>query len=160
MGSIPAAGAIVKFQRLREEPFLLSQVIGRRAVEKIRNNYPDIAPSGPTFSRGVRVGNLLFIAGCTARGTAAQGGAMMEQLRVTLDRIVRIVDAEGGAPSDIVKITTFVTSIPAWRERREQQEALFAEFFQGEYPANTLVEITALAEDGLDVEIEAIVELS
>lgn len=129
-------------------------------MEKIRKNYPDIAPSGPTYSRGVRVGNLLFISGCTARGTEAQGKAAMEQLRVTLDRIARILKEEGGATSDIVKITTFVTSISDWRAHQEEQEALFAEYFQGEYPANTLVEITALAEDGLDVEIEAIAELS
>ena len=128
-------------------------------MEKIRRNYPDIAPSGPTFSRGVRVGNLLFIAGCTARGTEAQGKALMDQLRVTLDRIVRIVRAEGGTPGDIVKITTFVTSIPDWRAHDGEQQALFTEYFQGDYPANTLVEIRALAEDGLDVEIEAIAEL-
>ena len=128
-------------------------------MEKIRKNYPDIAPSGPTFSRGVRVGNLLFIAGCTARGTDAQGKDLMDQLQVTLDRITRIVAEEGGVPSDIVKITTFVTSIPDWRAHGEEQQALFTEYFQGEYPANTLVEITALAEDGLDVEIEAIAEL-
>ncbi len=129
-------------------------------MDKVRNNHPDIAPSGPTFSRTVRVGNLLFIAGCTARGTDAQGSGVMEQLRVTLDRIVRIMGAEGGTPADIVKITTYVTSIPDWRQDREAQEALFTEYFQGEYPANTLVEITALAEAGLDVEIEAIAELS
>ena len=129
-------------------------------MEKIRKNYPDIAPSGPTYSRGVRVGNLLFISGCTARGTEAQGKAAMEQLRVTLDRIARIMKEEGGATSDIVKITTFVTSISDWRAHQAEQEALFAEYFQGAYPANTLVEITALAEDGLDVEIEAIAELS
>ena len=129
-------------------------------MEKIRKNYPDIAPSGPTYSRGVRVGNLLFISGCTARGTEAQGKAAMEQLRITLDRIARIMKEEGGTTSDIVKITTFVTSIADWRTHQEEQEALFAEHFQGEYPANTLVEITALAEDGLDVEIEAIAELS
>ena len=129
-------------------------------MEKIRNNYPNIAPSGPTFSRGVRVGNLLFIAGCTARGTDAQGQSMSEQLRVTLDRIKRIVEEEGGAASDIVKITTYVTSIPAWRDIREDQETQFAECFDGQYPANTLVEITALAEDGLDLEIEAIAEIS
>lgn len=129
-------------------------------MEKIRKNYPDIAPSGPTYSRGVRVGNLLFISGCTARGTEAQGKAAMEQLRVTLDRIAGIMKEEGGATSDIVKITTFVTSIADWRAHQAEQEALFAEYFQGDYPANTLVEITALAEDGLDVEIEAIAELS
>ena len=129
-------------------------------MKKIRKNYPDIAPAGPTYSRGVRVGNLLFISGCTARGTKAQGKAAMEQLRVTLDRIARIMKEEGGATSDIVKITTFVTSISDWRAHQKEQEALFAEYFQGKYPANTLVEITALAEDGLDVEIEAIAELS
>ncbi len=128
-------------------------------MEKIRRNHPDIAPSGPTFSRAVRAGNLLFVAGCTARGTDAQGKGLMEQLRVTLDRIIRIVAAEGGNPGDIVKITTFVTSVPDWNAHNEENQALFNEFFKGEYPANTLVEIGALAEPGLDVEIEAIAEL-
>ena len=128
-------------------------------MEKIRKDYPQIAPSGPTFSRSVRAGNLLFIAGCTARGTEAQGRSMMEQLEVTLDRITRIVAEEGGSAGDIVKITTFVTSIPDWRSDRERQEALFNDYFQGQFPANTLVEITGLAETGLDVEIEAIAEL-
>ena len=125
----------------------------------IRRDYPDIAPSGPTFSRGVRSGNLLYIAGCTARGTDAQGKGIMDQLRVTLDRIIRIVAAEGGTPSQIVKITTFVTSIPGWKAHDAEGQALFKEFFKGDYPANTLVEITALAEPGLDVEIEAIADL-
>ncbi len=128
-------------------------------MKKIRRDYPDIAPSGPTYSRGVRTGNLLFIAGCTARGTGSQGKSLMEQLRVTLDRITRIVAAEGGSPGDIVKITTYVTSINDWRASTSEQQSLFSEYFKGEYPANTLVEITALAEPGLDVEIEAIAEL-
>ena len=125
-------------------------------MDKIRRNYPDIAPSGPSFSRVVRSGNLVFIAGCTARGTPSQGKPVMEQLRVTLDRIVRIVAAEGGSPNDITKITTFVTSIADWQANAEEQQTLFKDYFQGAYPANTLVEINALAEPGLDVEIEAI----
>ena len=32
----------------------------------------EFAPAGPTYSRGVKAGNLLFISGCTARGTDAQ----------------------------------------------------------------------------------------
>ena len=121
----------------------------------IRRDYPDIAPSGPTFSRGVRSGNLFFIAGCTARGTSAQGNALMDQLRVTLDRITRIMAVEGGTAQDIVKITTFVTSIADWQANAAEQQRLFEQFFDGQYPANTLVEIAALAEPGLDVEIEA-----
>ena len=79
----------------------------------------------------------------------------MEQLRVTLDRITRIVAEEGGTASDIVKITTFVTSIADWRANDAEHQRVFEQFFKGEYPANTLVEIAALAEPGLDVEIEA-----
>lgn len=125
-------------------------------MDKIRRNYPDIAPSGPSYSRVVRSGSLVFIAGCTARGTQGQGKPVMEQLRITLDRIVRIVEAEGGSAKDITKITTFVTSIADWQANAEEQQTLFKDFFQAVYPANTLVEITALAEPGLDVEIEAI----
>ena len=69
-------------------------------MEKFRRDYPDITPSSPSNSRAVRTGNLLFIAGCTARGTESQGKPLMEQLRVTLDRITRIVAVEGGAPGD------------------------------------------------------------
>ena len=128
-------------------------------MEIERSNHPDIAPSGPTYSRTVRAGNLLFVAGCTARGTDSQGKALMEQLRVTLDRITKVVAAEGGGPGNIVKITTFVTSIADWLAHDDEQAALFAEFFQQQYPANSLVEINALAEPGLDVEIEAIAVL-
>lgn len=67
--------------------------------------------------------------------------------------------AEGGRSGDIVKITTFVTSMNDWQDSTGENEYLFAEFFEGVYPANTLTEIGALAEPGLDVEIEAIAEL-
>ena len=127
------------------------------AVE--HRNYPAIAPAGPTFSRGTRAGNLLFVSGCTARGTDAQGKSLMEQLEETLRRVVGIVRAEGGGPGDIAKITCFVTSIPDWNSNSERQAELFEKYFEGQYPANSLIEITGLAEAGLDVEIEAIAVL-
>ena len=124
-----------------------------------RKDYPDIAPAGPTYSRGVRAGNLLFISGCTARGSEAQGKPLMEQLEETLKRVVGVVRAEGGSPGDIAKITCFVTSIADWQNNPGQQAELFARYFEGQYPANSLIEISALAEPGLDVEIEAIAAL-
>ena len=124
-----------------------------------RRQCPDIAPAGPTYSRGVKADNLLFISGCTARGTEAQGKGLMEQLQVTLERVTGVVKAEGGTPGHIVKITTFVTSIAEWQANQEEQHALFARYFEEQYPANLLIEITALAEPGLDVEIEAIAVL-
>ena len=124
------------------------------AVE--HKDYPEIAPAGPTYSRGTRAGNLLFISGCTARGSEAQGKPLMEQLDETLKRVVGVVKAEGGSPGDIVKITSFVTSIADWTNNPERQAELFEKYFEGKYPANSLIEISALAEPGLDVEIEAI----
>ena len=127
------------------------------AVE--HRDYPDIAPAGPTYSRGTRAGNLLFISGCTARGSEAQGKPLMEQLDETLKRVVGVVRAEGGDPGDIAKITCFVTSIADWQSGADAQAELFARHFEGKYPANSLIEICALAEPGLDVEIEAIAVL-
>ena len=125
----------------------------------VRKQYPDIAPAGPSYSRAVRAGNLLFISGCTARGTAAQGKRLMEQLQVTLDRVTGVVKAEGGSPGNIAKLTCFVTSIADWQASPGEQQALFARYFEEQYPANSLIEISALAEPGLDVEIEAIAVL-
>ncbi len=128
-------------------------------MDKVRKEYPDIAPTGPTYVRAVRAGNTLYISGCTARGTAAQGGPALEQLRVTLGRVVNIVAAEGGKPEDIVKITTFVTNISDWFPADADQLAVFDQHFGDQKPANSLIGITALAEVGLDIEIEAIVVL-
>ncbi len=125
-------------------------------MKKERREYPEIAPAGPTYARAVRSGHMLFISGCTARGTDAEGGAAIDQLMVTLDRVVRIVQAEGGTPSDIGKLTTFVTRMADWYPASEEQRAIFDSHFDGENPANSLVEITALALPGLDIEIEAI----
>ena len=127
------------------------------AVE--HRDYPDIAPAGPTYSRGTRAGNLFFVSGCTARGSDAQGKPLMEQLDETLKRVVGVVKAEGGNPGDIAKITCFVTSIADRTNNPEKQAELFAKYFEGKYPANSLIEISALAEPGLDVEIEAIAVL-
>ena len=83
-------------------------------MPKRRIAFEEIYPSGPHYSRGVRAGDMLFISGCTANGSEAENGKPMEQLRVVLDRITRMVAAEGGQPSDIVKLTTFVTDPKEW----------------------------------------------
>ncbi|MDP6451860.1 MAG: RidA family protein [SAR202 cluster bacterium] len=128
-------------------------------MDKTRKEYPDIAPAGPTYARAVRAGDTFYVSGCTARGTSAEGGSAMDQLKVTLGRVVRIVEAEGGTAQDIVKITTFVTKMSDWFPVDQAQIDLFNEYFDGQNPANSLVEITALALPGLDIEIEAIAVL-
>ena len=124
-------------------------------MKKVRNNYEDIYAAGPTYIRGVRAGETLYISGCTARGTDAAGGSPMAQLRVVLERITRVVAAEGGKPSDIVMMTTYLTNIADFWPVEGEQREIWEEFFDREWPTNSYVGVTELAEPGLDIEITA-----
>ena len=77
------------------------------------------------------------------------------QSKVIFTKIRNLLEAAGGAMADVVKVTIFVTDIrnreQVWRARRE--------FFTGNFPASTLVEVRALADPGLKVEIEAVAYL-
>ena len=131
-------------------------------MDKERRDYPDIAPVNrdtARYARAVRVGDWLLIAGCTAGGTPAQNGSMAEQVRATLERIKRIIEREGGAMTDAVRFTTYVTSIEAWRAGGEAINAAFTEYFGDQYPANSLIGTTELAMPEMLVEIEATVAL-
>jgi enamine deaminase RidA (YjgF/YER057c/UK114 family) len=124
-------------------------------MEKVRKNYDDIYPAGPTYIRGVRAGNTLYLSGITASNSEADGGPPMAQLRVILDRITRIVAAEGGKPSDVVTITTYVTNMDDFWPIEGEQREIYEEFFKGEFPTNSYVEVSALAEPDIDVELTA-----
>ena len=124
-------------------------------MKKTRNNHEDIYPAGPHYVRAIRAGDTLYLSGITARNSDADGGPPMDQLRVTLDRIARIVAAEGGRPSDIVMMTTYVTDMAEFWPIEEEQMSVWEEYFQGEWPTNSYVEVSALAEPGLTVEITA-----
>ena len=124
-----------------------------------RNNHEDIYPAGPTYVRAVRAGDTLYVSGCTARNSEAEGGPMVEQLRVTLDRIVRIVEAEGGTAANIVSMTTYTTDMSEMWPIEGAQLEIWEHYFKGEWPTNAYVEVTALATPGLDVELTAIAAL-
>ena len=122
----------------------------------VRNNHEDIYPAGPTYVRAIRAGATLYVSGCTARGSEAEGGPVLDQLRVTLDRIVRIVEAEGGAAANIVSMTTFVTDIAAMWPIDDRQVEIWDHFFKGDWPTNAYLEVSALADPQLHVELTAV----
>ena len=127
-------------------------------MKKQRIAFEDIYASGPHYSRGVRAGNMLFISGCTANSSPAENGNPMEQLRVVLDRITRMVAAEGGKPSDIVKLTTFVADPKQWVPFEGEQVDIYHHFFGDDYPVNTIVGAT-FPSANVHIEIDAIAVL-
>src|SRR5437773_7465631 len=93
----------------------------------------------------------------TARGTGETGAAGDEyaQANAIFTKIRHLVEAAGGSMADVVKVTIFVTDIAqrekVWQARRE--------FFTGNFPASTLVQVAALADPSLKVEIEAVAHI-
>ena len=124
-------------------------------MEKVRKSYPDIAPVAGQFSRAIRSGDFLFIAGCTARGSDAERGPMLDQFKAVVNAIKGIVEAEGGSVKDLVRFTTYITSLEEWNACATERQAFFEGVFQGEYPTNTLLEIKGLALPNFKIEIEA-----
>jgi enamine deaminase RidA (YjgF/YER057c/UK114 family) len=79
------------------------------------------------------------------------GDSMYEQARAIFTKIKHLIEAAGGRMDDIVKVQIFVTDI----KRREEVWRARREFFAGDFPVSTLVEVRALAAPELLVEIEA-----
>jgi enamine deaminase RidA (YjgF/YER057c/UK114 family) len=110
-------------------------------------------PPPGTFSRGVAVGDHVFLAGVTAGGPdGIRGGdSMYEQTVAVFTKIRHLMEAAGGTMDDIVRLLVFVTDIG----RREDVLRARRPFFSGDPPASTLVEVSALVVPGLLVEVEA-----
>lgn len=121
-----------------------------------RINFENIYPAGKIYTRGVKSGNTLFLSGTTAKKSSAQGGSPLEQLDVILYRITAMVKSENGKPSDIVKLTTFVTNKSHWWPINSDHEKIYQKYFGKELPTNSIIEVRGLVEEGLDIEIEAI----
>jgi len=121
---------------------------------------PNVAEAGPgLWSNCIRAGDFLFISGQVARpfegGKTLVGSSEYEQATQIFSRIKRICEAAGGSLDDIVKMTIFMVNIrnntEVWRARRE--------FFSGDFPASTLVEVRSLAGPETLVEIEVVAYL-
>src|SRR4051794_159442 len=122
-------------------------------IVRIRSEKVAEPPAG-TWSNCLVANGVAYVAGLTARGAdfaAMPGEEEYAQARIIFGKIEALLEAAGGAMADVTKLTIFVTRIKnreqVWRARRE--------FFEGDFPACSLVEVSALAAPEIKVEIEA-----
>lgn len=110
---------------------------------------------GPVaYSRAVRVGQFVWVAGTTAAspdGSAVGGADIGAQAREALKRIVAALAEVGAGPENVVRTRMFVTDISRWEEVGRAHGEVFADI----RPAATMVEVKALISPDLLVEIEA-----
>ena len=111
-------------------------------------------PAPGTWSNCRVHGNQVFVAGMTAgdgKGGVLGDGSMYSQAKETFTKIKHLIDAAGGTMNDIIRLDIYVTDITqregVWKARKE--------FFSGDFPTSTLVEVRALATPQLLVEVNA-----
>ena len=90
-----------------------------------------------------------------ADGVTIDGADEYEQTKIIFENHKALIESTGGKMSDFTKHTIFVTHIQnnkeVWKAR--------AEFFKGNFPACSLVEVSNLAEPNIYVEIEGIAHI-
>ncbi len=105
------------------------------------------------YSRAVRVGNIVEVAGTTAVDDA--GGVVgvndpYEQTKFVLSKIDKALMAAGATLRDVIRTRMFVTDMAHW----EAIGRAHGEFFHDIKPAATMVQVGALISPELLVEIE------
>ena len=105
------------------------------------------------YARVVRSGPHVWVSGCTA--TDAEGNVLGqtpgEQAEHALAGLVDALARVRADPSDVVRTRIYVTDISRWEEVAGAHGAVFADVL----PAATMVEVSALIDPRMLVEIEA-----
>jgi enamine deaminase RidA (YjgF/YER057c/UK114 family) len=83
----------------------------------------------------------------------------VDQFARALDNVLAVVGAAGGVPQHVVRMTVYVTDIPAYRGAVKELGAIWRERFGYHYPAMALVGVAELVHPEAVVEIEAIAAL-
>jgi enamine deaminase RidA (YjgF/YER057c/UK114 family) len=117
------------------------------------------APKG--FSHGLLApagARFLFVAGQTA--IAANGVVSSRefagQFDAALARVLTVVEEAGGSPSDVARMTVFVSDLDAYTASRPVLGDVWQRRMGKHYPAMALVEVNRLVDAGALVEIDAI----
>jgi len=111
------------------------------------------------YSRAVRVGNMIEVAGTTAvdeRGEIVGLNNPYEQTKYILAKIEKALIEAGASMKDVVRTRMFVTDISKWEEIGRAH----GEFFKAIKPAASMIEVKGLISPGLIVEIEVTAILS
>jgi enamine deaminase RidA (YjgF/YER057c/UK114 family) len=104
------------------------------------------------YSRAVRVGNIVEVAGTTAMdGDMLVGkGDVYAQTVFIFKKIEKALNEAGATLPDVVRTRMFITDISKWEEAGKAH----GEFFKNIKPVATMVEVSNLIDKELLIEIE------
>lgn len=105
------------------------------------------------YSRAVRVGNVIEVAGTTSMkdGKVRGLGEPYYQVKIILKKIEQALVDAGGSINDVVRTRIYVVDMAIW----EDVARAHGEVFGTIRPASTLVQVSSLVDPDMLVEIEA-----
>lgn len=114
---------------------------------------PAAAAPAAFYSQGVKVGDLVFTAGCVGvdPATARVAEGFGQQVRTAIANVDAILRSAGSSLDRVVKTTCYLVR----QESFEEFDAIYRELFTGEPPARTTV-VCDLVRSAFLFEIEAV----
>jgi enamine deaminase RidA (YjgF/YER057c/UK114 family) len=106
------------------------------------------------YSRAVAAGDYIFVSGCTSVTGAdfVHPGDAAAQTRQAIANVASALESLGASLADVVRTRIYVTDISRW----EEYGRAHGEAFAGTMPATSMVQISALVDPRMLVEVEAI----
>jgi enamine deaminase RidA (YjgF/YER057c/UK114 family) len=106
------------------------------------------------YSRAIAVGDFVFVSGCTSvsGGTLVHEGDAYAQTSQAIGNIETALRGLGAGLADVVRTRMYVTDISRWDEYGRAH----GEAFGAALPAASMVEVSALIDPRMLVEVEAV----
>lgn len=127
-----------------------------------RVNPPSLpAPSGFSHAVTARGGTLVFLAGQTALDAERRivDGGIVVQFEKALSNLLAALDAAGGRPEHLAKLTIFAVDPEDYRANAREIGAVWHRLAGRDYPAMALIGIVRLWDESALVELEGIAVL-
>lgn len=122
-----------------------------------RVNPPGLSP--PTgFSHAVVAtgSRVVFLAGQTALDTDGRivGDTLPEQFERALANLLAALQAAGGTPADLARVTVYTTDVPDYRAHAPRLGGIWRKLAGRDYPAMAVIGVVRLWDEQARVELD------
>ena len=128
-------------------------------MSRIKRVDPGSLPPPSGYSHGMLAEGrrLLFVAGQIGADStgAIVSPDIVKQMEKALGNVVAVVEAAGGTPESVTRLTIYVTDVVVYRAHLKAIGAAYRRVMGKHYPAMAVIEVKGLFDAGAKLEVEA-----